>query len=291
MSGLLFVLMLCTAAIVFAAIILLAMVLLNPNHAIVKNLQSRLNGLTLGRLAKWILPLFLALILAVWTIWGALFFLAVVWLMRQNPGSGTNFKVSENEKNTAKRVYTWLFWSPLLTVPVFIIAVINAYDSSTNLRVFATLAPLIFHIPLLAGLTSKSIFVYRHTQQGILLIALRAGIAALAISASRYPEDGLWLFLLGNGALWLFGSIWGWNQVSRGDCWVMRRKGETVQVVAGVAGSLTPQVHLEKSREFIQSFKKEEARAHALAAFRTRNRDIRLQALQVLEVLEEVEKF
>src|SRR4030095_8366589 len=108
MSGLFFVLMLCTAAIVFAAIILLAMVLLNPNHAIVKNLQSRLNGLTLGRLAKWILSLFRALILAVWTIWGALFFLAVVWLMRQNPGSGTNFKVSENEKNTAKRVYTWL---------------------------------------------------------------------------------------------------------------------------------------------------------------------------------------
>lgn len=291
MSGLLLLLMLCTAAIVFAAVILLAMVLLNPNHAIVKNLQSRLNGLTPGRLAKWILPLFLALILAVWTIWGALFFLAVVWLMGQNPGSGTSFKVSENEKNTAKRVYTWLFWSPLLTVPVFIIAVINAYDSSTNLRVFAALAPLIFHTPLLAGLTSKSIFVYRHTQQGILLIALRVGIAALAVSASRYPEDGLWLFLLGNGALWLFGSIWGWNQINRGDCWLMRRKNETIEIAGGEVGNFAPHVHLEKSREFMQRFKKEEAKGHALAAFRTGNRDIRLQALWMLEVLEEVEKF
>src|SRR5215475_91646 len=143
MSGLLFLLMLCTAAVVFIAVILLAMVLLNPNQVVVKNLQNRLNALTLRGLTRWIVPIFLALLLGIWTIWGALFFLAVIWLMRQNPGAGTHFKVSENEKNTAKRVYTWLFWSPLLTVPVFIIAVISVYDSSMNTGVLAALIPLI----------------------------------------------------------------------------------------------------------------------------------------------------
>jgi hypothetical protein len=290
MSGPLLLLMLCIAFVVFMAVVLLAIILLNPNHKVIKYLQNRLGALTGPGLTKWIVPIVVALILAIWTIWGALFFLAVMWLMRQNPGTDSNFKVSENEKNTAKRVYTWLFWSPLLTVPVFIVAVVNAYDSSTNMRVLAALVPLIFHIPLLAGLTSKNVFVYRHTQQGILLMALRASVAALAVSISRYPEDSLWLFLLGNGGLWLFSSIWGWNQINRGECWLMRRKGEMSEILAGVE-NLAPLVHLEKSREFIQSFKKEEAKTHALAAFRKGSRDIRLQALWVLEVLEEVEKF
>lgn len=156
----------------------------------------------------------------------------------------------------------------------------------------AALLPLLLHIPLLAGMTSKKGFVYRHTQQGILLMALRAGMASLA--ASNFDSVGIPLFLLGNGGLWLLGSILGWDQVRRAECWLMRRKGETVEIVTGGIdehNNLAPQVHLEKSREFIQRFKKEDAMAHALAAFRKGNRDIRLQALWVLEVLEEVEKF
>jgi hypothetical protein len=157
--------------------------------------------------------------------------------------------------------------------------------------VFAALTPLVLHIPLLFGLTSKSRFVYRHTQQGILLIALRAGLASLAVSVGRYPDDGLWLFLLGNGMLWLFGSIWGRNQISRNDCWLIRRKREAIDVAFDKAGNLAPHTHLQKSRDFLQGSRTAEAKEHALAAFRRGNREIRTQAVWLLEVMEEVEKF
>ena len=291
MIGLLLPAMLCVAAIVFAALVLLVITLLNPNHAVVKSLQSRLNSLSPRGLLTWLPYLFLALIVAIWTFWGALFFIVVVFLMRQNPGSDSSATVGENEKKTARRVYAWLFWSSFLTVPIFIIAIISAYDSSVNGLVFAALTPLILHTPLLFGLSSKSSFVYRHTQQGILLIALRAGLASLAVSGGSYPDDGLWLFLLGNGTLWLFGTIWGLNQISRSDCWLMRRKGEGIDIAVDKAGNLAPHIHLQKSREFLNGSKKPEAKEHALAAFRRGNRENRLEAIQLLEALNEIEKF
>jgi vacuolar-type H+-ATPase subunit I/STV1 len=275
----------------------LAVILLRPARDKSKEAPAASAAGPITRLPRkdwksWLPYVGIALLLAIWSIWGALFFLTVVWLIRQNPGAGTDFTVSENEKKTARRVYTWLFLSPLLTVPVFIGALFSAYDSSTDGHVLAALIPLILHVPLLAGLTSKNGFVYRHTQQAILLMALRAGTASLA--ATMIDSAGILLFLLGNGGLWLLGSLLGWDQVRRGECWLMRRKGETVEIITGgpgSAGNFAPAVHLQKSREFMQRFKKEDAMAHALAAFRKGNRDVRLQALRVLEVLEEVEKF
>ena len=291
MIGLLLPAMLCIAAVVFAALVLLVITLLNPNNQASNFLQKRLRLLSLEGLRTWIPALILASALATRTIWGALFLIVVVFLMRQNPGPDSSATVGENEKKTARRVYAWLFWSSFLTVPIFIIAIASAYDSSVDGHVFAALTPLILHIPLLFGLTSKSRFVYRHTQQGILLIALRAGLASLAVSVGRYPDDGLWLFLLGNGMLWLFGSIWGRNQISRNDCWLIRRKGERISVAIDKAGNLAPHTHLQKSRDFLQGSRTAEAKEHALAAFRRGNRETRTQAVWLLEVMEEVEKF
>jgi hypothetical protein len=296
MSSFLLSSMICIAAIVFAALVGLALILLRPARGTANQIKQVASAGTARRPRRswqsW-LPYFgIALLLAIWTILAALFFLAVVWLMRQSPGPGTEFKVGENEKRTARRVYTWLFWSSLLTVPMFMIALFTADNTSTSGRVLAALIPLILHVPLLAGLTSKNGFVYRHTQQGILLISIRAAVASIAVSLGQYTGDGLLLFLFGNGGLWLFGSIWGREQVNRGECWLMQRRGESIQTAVGSGvADLTPQVHLEKSREFIQQFKKEAAKAHALAAFRKGNRDDRLQALWALDVLEEVEKF
>lgn len=299
--GSLFPLVLCTAALVVAALIGLAVILLRPARDKSKEAPTASAAGPAARPShanvhadwkSWLPYVVIALMLAIGTIWGALFFLVVVWLLRQDPGAGTDFKAGESEKKTARRVYTWLFLSPLLTVPVFIVTLITAYDSSTERRVLAALLPLILHIPLLAGLTSKNGFVYRHTQQGILLMALRAGTASLA--AINFDSVGILLYLAGNGGLWLLGSILGWNQVNHGECWLMRRKGETLETITaepGSAGNLAPAVHLQKSREFMQRFRKEEAKSHALAAFRKGNQDVRLQALWVLEVLEEVEKF
>ena len=132
-----------------------------PNEAAVKSTKPKRMG--------WILYIGIAFFIAIWTALGALFFLAVVWVLRRNPSSAMSFTLGKNDKKTAQRVYTWLFFSSFITVPIFIGAVVNAsYNATINERVLAALIPLIMHAPLLLGLTSKSAFVYRHTQQGLL---------------------------------------------------------------------------------------------------------------------------
>jgi hypothetical protein len=235
----------------------------------------------------------ISLVIALWTIWGALFFLAVVWLMRQNPGADSSFTITENEKKSARGIYVWLLFSPILILPFFVALLLNADfpEANTNTRAFITIVPLIVHVLLVTGLSSKSVFIYRHTQQAILLIALRACLATLAISLGSYPLDGIWLFLLGNGSLWLLGSLWGMDQVSRGECWLMERKGETLAVKTGEAENVSPQIHLERSREFMKRYNAAEAKKHALAAFRGGDRETRSQAVKLLSALHEVEEF
>lgn len=241
---------------------------------------------------SWRVYIVIALILALWSIVAALFFLTVVWILRQNPDPGSSVEVGRTEKSTARRVYTWLFFSSLITVPVFILVLNESYSSysTNNQYVLSALAPLVFHLPLLLGLTSKSVFVYRHVQQGILLVALRAGTAALLISIDDVA--GLMLFVLVNGSLWLFGSIWGWTQVNRGQCWWMKLKGEVVTIASkNQVENLPPQKHIEQSRDFIRRYKPDEAKEHALAAFRSGDREVKRQAIQILETLDDVELF
>ena len=235
----------------------------------------------------------IALVIALWTIWGALFFLTVVWIMRQDPGADSSFTITEKEKKSARRIYVWLLFSPILILPIFVALLLNLDfpEANTNTRAFITLVPLIVHVLLVTGLTSKSVFIYRHTQQAILLIALRAAVATLAISIGSYPIDGIWLFLLGNGSLWLLGSLWGLDQVSRGECWLMEQKGEAPAGKTGEAEDISPQIHLERSRESLKRHEAAEAKKHALAAFRGGDREIRSQAVELLSALHEVEEF
>lgn len=242
---------------------------------------------------RWIVYAVIAIVLSFWSIIAALFFLGVVWVLLRNPIGETTSFAGKDEKRTARRVYTWLFASSLFTVPFFIYMVYVSYSGSgtDDEHVVSALVPLLFQLPLLLGLASGSTFVFRHTQQGILLIALRAGVAAIALSIGSYPEDGLGLFLLGNGALWLFGSIWGWTQVSRGECWWMNRRGESVIQSGNELEALEPEKLIERSRQLINRYDSKNAKAHALTAFRRGNLDVRLQAVKILDVLDEVEYF
>jgi len=258
-------------------------------------------------LKSWRVHIVVALVLFLWSIVAVLFYLAVVWILRQNPDPNSNSTIGESEKKAARRVYMWLFFSSIITVPIFLAVVYSGYtgDSTANEHVLQALVPLIFHLPLLAGLTSKSTFVYRHTQQGILLIALRAAVANVAISMGDYPDDGLWLFLLGNGSLWLFGSFWGAAQVNRGACWWMTQKGErnlpasaTMPEVEAPMGSdvqtpvsMTPEKYLEYSKWYLRRDRKDTSKAYALEAFRHGDPEIRLQAIHMLDDLNEVEYF
>ena len=243
---------------------------------------------------KWILPIILAAIIAIKTIAGGLFFLAVLWLMRLNPKlyHKTIPFPSDADKKIAKRIYTWLLLSPFITVPVFVISALNlSYQSSINERVLCALIPLIFHIVLLFGFDSKSSFVFRHTQQAILLVALRAGMAALAVNIGSSPGDGLGLFILGNGSLWLFGSLWGRNQVIRGECWWAKRKGEIILHTIEQLEMLSPQENIQHSKQLMQKSRNDAAANHALIAFRFGDSEIRNQAVDILDKLGEVEMF
>ena len=53
----------------------------------------------------------------------------------------------------------------------------------------------------------------------------------------------------------------------------------------------SPEIHLERTRESMERHNAAEAKKHALAAFRSGNREIRLQAVKVLSALREVEEF
>ena len=289
----------CLAMIVFLAVIALVFVMLESGRREKSQPIPPPAGTAMNETKNQTLQqrtsvfIIISLVIALWTIWGALFFLAVVWIMRQNPGADSSFTITENEKKSAMGIYVWLLVSPVLILPIFVALLLNVDfpEANTNNRALITLIPLIFHLLLLTGLTSKSAFVYRHTQQAILLIALRAGLAALAISVVSYPIDGIWLFLLGNGSLWLLGSLWGLDQVSRRECWLMEQKGETRAAKTGVTEDLSPQFHLERSREFIKKYNAAEAKKHALAAFSGGDREIRSQAVKLLNALHEVEEF
>jgi len=246
---------------------------------------------------SWILYFVMALVLTIWTSWGALFLLAVVWVLRLNPSSDASFTLSNNEKKTARRIYTWLFLSSIITVPIFVGTVFNlSYQSTTNERVLAALTPLFVHVFLLLGLTSKSAFVYRHTQQGLLFIALRAGIASLAaVNVESHTDYALLLFFLGNGALWLIGSAVGWNQITNGKCWFMERKGEKILTPESTKPQKTSTPIEDKElNDILKSLDAPgmtTARQKAMHAFRTGTPEIKKRAVAVLSQLGEVEKF
>jgi hypothetical protein len=293
----LLILMLCAFVVVVSALVALLVILLKPKKNQTENVRNASTG-NIRRPHKdwksWILFFVISLFIAIWTIWGALFFLATVWIMRMDPKPYQKEipYPSDLDRDSAKGIYTWLLLSPFLTVPTMIIAALNLdWNSSPNEWVFAALIPLVFHLPMLFKLNTKSVFVYRHTQQAIFLVALRAGMASIALSIGEYPGEGVWLFFLGNGVLWLFGSLWARGQAVRRECWWMKRKGETILPLE--AQIIDKPVTNDESKEQLNALNTEgnTAKQKALNTFRAGTSDERKQAVLVLSQLGEVEKF
>ena len=281
------------AVIVFLAFIALLIIIIMPNNK--KDIQSTSNKVHKRRnnaWQNWFALISFSLVIAMWTLLGAVFFLVIVWLLRRNPEHTSSATLSDQEKKSARGIYAWLLFSPILTIPVFIVLLYNlGYEaSSTDSRVLASVIPLIFHLPLLSGLFSKSAFVHRHTQQGILLIALRVCMATLASSITFGSDDGFWLFIFGNGSLWLFGSMWGWHQIARGEYWWMKQNGEKN---ISPETSATPQIdqELEDLLKSLNADDKVTAKAKAFLAFRGGTPETRKRAAEVLATLGEVESF
>jgi len=242
----------------------------------------------------WILPVIITIVLGIWSVAFALFFLAVVWVMRLDPvpvSKEIPFP-SDKDRKRAKGTYTWLLLSPPLNIIIFVIMVINLSSrSSTNERVIAALIPLLIHLPVLIRLDYKSPFLFRHTQQAIFLLSLRASMATLALNIGKYPDDGIWIFLFGNGFLWLVGSFWGRGQAHRGTGWWINRKGE--KVLAADAVPVEQSTESAETEEMLKSLnaKGDTSKEKALNLFRTGTPEIRKKAVLILTELGEVEQF
>ena len=277
----------CISMVVVIAGILLVLTLVKPDNRTTLLLQKGL-----GRLPGWVWPVLAIVGIALFSVGGALFFLSVVALLNRKPGPDASYMVGVQEKKTAGRIYTWLFLSPLLTVPCLFFN-INAlsFTDSFQLTSLGLILPIILQTPLLLGLTSQSAYVFRHTQQGILLAAVRVASTLILFGLISDEAFSVISFLFVNGGLWLFSSLWGWNQTGSGTCWWLKRQGEVITKPAAIPSSAEAMIHLNKSRAFLGQFKKNEAVEHAIAAFRGGDRETRIQAVQLLSALDEVERF
>jgi len=291
--------MLCVLGIVIAAFIVLVTLLLKPARRKKRLAQRKSSDQTSStpgfkKWQSWLLPLGIAILLCIWSVVYALFFLSIVWIMRLDPTPNPKeipFP-SDKDRKRAKGTYTWLLLSPPLNVIIFVMMVINLGSrSSANERVVAALIPLLIHLPVLIRLDNKSPFVFRHTQQAIFLLALRASMAALALNISKYPYDGIWLFLFGNGFLWLVGSFWGRGQAHRGIGWWIKRKGE--RVLAADAVPVEKPTESAETEEMLKSLsaKGNTTKQKALNLFRMGTPETRKKAVRILTELGEVEQF
>lgn len=80
------------------------------------------------------------------------------------------------------------------------------------------LAPALFHLVLLVGLFSSSLFVVRHSQQALILASMGT-IASWNALLNPEGSSVKWLVSL---VFWLGTTLWGFYQVSSGDCLLMR---------------------------------------------------------------------
>jgi hypothetical protein len=134
----------------------------------------------------------------------------------------------------ARKWYRWLWWSPLLTVPTFIVVAIWAYFSGAWAGVPVIISALWHLILLKPALDKERPFVQWHGRQALLLAGLRT-IIPLAIVVWEDDVEAIPVAIPFLIVVWLFGTIWGQRQAARGDCsilrWFARHDAETILTV------------------------------------------------------------
>ena len=156
--------------------------------------------------------------------------------------------------------------------------------------------PGLVQVVLLIPLWSRNLYVRRHAQQAFSLAVVRILSTVLIVGVTRGALIGLWVVV--NGGLWIFGTVWGLRQVKRGDCWLMRGRGEISDLprpwaapkVAEPApmapGPALPAETLPAGQD------ERAATVEALRlAFRTGSPEERQHALEALKALGEIEEF
>jgi hypothetical protein len=136
------------------------------------------------------------------------------------------------EHEQAKKIYRWLWWSPLLTIPTLLILMSwnpgheyyccnNAIEERIT-GIVAVIGSALWHLTLLKPSRNKENFFIRwHGKQALTLAGLRTAIP-LAFAFLYGFELEILCSIPILIVVWLVGTIWGQNQAIRGDCSLAR---------------------------------------------------------------------
>jgi len=156
--------------------------------------------------------------------------------------------------------------------------------------------PGLVYVVLLIPLWSRDLFVRRHAQQAFSLAVAGVLSTVLIVGLSRGALAGLWVVV--NGGFWIFGAVWGLRQIKRGDCWLMRRRGEISELPRPWATAKAPEPAPAAPgpalpAEALPAGQDDRAATiEALrSAFRTGSPEERQRALEALKALGEIEEF
>jgi hypothetical protein len=146
------------------------------------------------------------------------------------------------ERRKARNWYWWLWLSPLVTIPSFLMvySVGPGYEwvCPSGLRgcnwaaaervtiAVAVLVSALWHLVLLlAALNKEHPFVRWHGRQALLLAGARTALP-LGFGLAFGETGAALLFLPVQVAVWFGGTLWGQRQAARGDCSLMRWTGQ-----------------------------------------------------------------
>lgn len=163
------------------------------------------------------------------------------------------------EIRTAKNVYLWLWFSPLLTIPT-LVAIFLIIEPGYHLvcggsysrcaadlallldSVIAILGSALWHLVLLIpSLDKHSQFVRWHGRQALLLAGVRTAIPLAIALITFFVGGDIYLLMVSIPILvivWLAGNLWGQTQAGEGECALMRwtGHGEGLPLPTRVAG-------------------------------------------------------
>ena len=187
------------------------------------------------------------------------------------------------EHKMAGKVYRWLWWSPLLTVPTNILILfwdpgyeLNCCSRAVEERITGITAIVIsalWHLVLLGpAINKKSLLVRWHGRQAIVLAGLRTAIPLLAVLLF-----GFWGLIFAIFALmlvWLAGTMLGQEEAKKGICSLARWFGHAKELPGPPVPTTEEEIQLLV--KIIRFSKDQEARSEALD---------RLETLGVVEYL------
>ncbi|HSG45020.1 MAG TPA: hypothetical protein VLA72_17875 [Anaerolineales bacterium] len=277
----------------FCGTILLTVGILGIGYLIVTSRKPKQGTVTVSSqptqngFKSWVAPIIIAIVLGFWNASLSIVYLLIVWVIRLNPKKELAHIVTDDTKKICEKNIKWLRNSSFITIPIFLIALnVGAHPF------IAAFLPFVFHLALIGRLQTENLYIYRHTQQALFLLLIRAG-TTIAIFSYFYL-DGFLVFVIVNGALWLFGANWEIKQIKTNDCWLMRRRGEEINVPQIPVDADQP-VELDKATtDMLKNATTKEKKAgvkKSIKVFRTGTRQERKKAVLVLAELGEVEKF